>query len=60
VPECEGCGRLVKEGRRFCSMVCASPFLEARSIAFGNATSSKRGKPPDGVTYGAGKKEGKG
>jgi len=30
-------------------------WMEDRSIAFGNATSSKRGKPPDGVTYGAGK-----
>ena len=53
MPECEACGRLVKPKRRFCSMDCASAFLEARSIAFGNATSRPPGKPKDGVTYGA-------
>jgi len=33
----------------------AIKWMEERSVAFGNATSSKQGKPPDGVTYGAGK-----
>lgn len=55
MPECEACGKLVKPRRRFCSMDCAAGYLEARSIAFQKTTSSKRGKPPDGVTYGAGK-----
>jgi hypothetical protein len=30
-------------------------WMEGRSVAFGKATSSRQGKPPDGVTYGAGK-----
>jgi len=30
-------------------------WMERRAKAFGDATSSKRGKPLDGVTYGAGK-----
>ena len=30
-------------------------WMEERSVAFGNATSSARGKPRDGVTYGKGK-----
>ena len=30
-------------------------WMEERSVAFGDATSSARGKPRDGVTYGSGK-----
>jgi hypothetical protein len=61
VSVCETCGRPVKEGRRFCSVGrgdspgCADAAMVARALAFGNATSKGPGKPPDGVTYGAGK-----
>jgi hypothetical protein len=58
---CQVCGRPVKAGRRFCSMGsraapgCADEAMVARSLAFADATSKAAGKPPDGVTYGAGK-----
>jgi len=55
---CETCGEEIKEGRRFCSMGggkgqpagCADEWMHERSQRFGKAV-----KPPDGVTYGAGK-----
>jgi len=53
--KCEACGREVKVGRRFCSWQCSGPWAQERSVRFGRGTSSDAGKPPDKVTYGAGK-----
>lgn len=50
---CEACGVEIKAGRRFCSWDCSSAWAQERSEKFGHAA-----KPPDGVTYGRGKKEG--